>query len=66
MVSRELLGPSDLFGAQTLYIYETTEIIMVRKDKNLVLAAFQVVPPGLESLDNSQKLAIVGLIAYLC
>ena len=38
---------------------------MVRKDENLMLAAFQVVAPGLESLNNSQKLAVVGFIACL-
>ena len=40
MVSEELLGPANLSGAQTLRIYETTEIIMVRKDENFMLAAF--------------------------
>ena len=66
MVSRELLGPADLSGAQTLRIHETTEVVVVRKDENLMLAAFQVVAPGLESLDDSQKLAVVGLILCLC
>ena len=66
MVSRELLGPADLSGAQALRIHETTEVIVVRKDENLMLTTFQVVPPGLESLDNSQKLAVVGLIACFC
>ena len=65
MISRELLGPTDLSGAQALCIHELTEVIVVRKDENLMLAAFQVVPPGLESLDDSQKLAVVGLIACL-
>ena len=65
MVSRELLGPADLSGAQALRIHETTEVIVVRKDKNLMLAAFKVVAPGLKSLDNNQKLAVVGLIACL-
>ena len=65
MVSREFLGPADLSGAQALRIHETTEVIVVRKDENLMFAAFQVVAPGLESLDDSQQLAVVGLIAYL-
>ena len=63
MVLRELLGPADLSGAQAFRIHETTEVIMVRKDKNLMLTTFQVVPPGLESLDNSQKLTVVGLVS---
>ena len=48
----ELLGPTDLSGAQVLYIDETTEVIVVRKDKNLMLATFQIVTPRFENLDN--------------
>ena len=36
----EFLGLADLSGAQTLCIHETTEVIVVHKDKNLMLAAF--------------------------
>ena len=39
---------------------------MVRKDENLMLAAFQVVTPRLEGFDDSQKLTIVGLVSCLC
>ena len=53
MVLRELLGPADLSGAQALCIHETTEIIMVCKDKNLMLTAFQVVAPSLECFNDS-------------
>ena len=66
MVSRELLGPADLSGAQALRIYETTEVIMVCKDENLMLATFQIVTPRLEGFDDSQKLTVVGLISCLC
>ena len=48
MVLGELLGPADLFGAQALCIYETTEIIVVRKDENLMLVVFEVVALSLE------------------
>ena len=40
MVSRELLGPTDLSGAQTFRIYKLTKVIMVRKNKNLIFVAF--------------------------
>ena len=40
VITRELLDPLDLFRAQALYIHKLTEVIMVRKDKNLVFAAF--------------------------
>ena len=39
---------------------------MVRKDENLMLAAFQIVTPCLEDFNNGQKLAVVGLITCLC
>ena len=39
MVSKELLGLADLSGAQALRIHETTEVIMLRKDENLMLVA---------------------------
>ena len=65
MVLRELLGPADLSGAQALCIYEMTEVIMVRKDENLMLAAFQIVTPRLKGFDNGQKLTVVGRVLYL-
>ena len=63
MILRELLGPTDLSGAQALRIHESTEVIVVRKDENLMLAAFQVVTPRLEGFDDSQKLTVVGLVS---
>ena len=52
MVSRELLGPADLSGARALYIHETIEVIMVHKDENFMFAAFQVVMPSFECLND--------------
>ena len=52
VVSRELLGPTDLARAQALHIYESTEVIIVSKDEDLVFAAFQVVAPSLKNLNN--------------
>ena len=66
MVSREFLSLANLFEAQTLCIHETTEIIVVRKYKNLLLAAFKVMTPCFKSFDNSQKLIIVGLVLGFC
>ena len=60
------MGPTDLSGAQALCIHELTEVIMVRKDENLMLAAFQIVTPRLEGFNNSQKFTIVGLVSCLC
>ena len=63
VITKELLGPMDLSGALALCIYETTEVIMVHKDENLMLAAFQIVTPRLEDFDNSQNLIVVGLVS---
>ena len=65
MVSRELLGPADLSETQTLRIHETTEVIVVRKNENLMLTAFQIVTLCLEGFDNGQKLDVVSFIACL-
>ena len=40
IISEELLGPTDLSGAQALCIDESTEIIIVGKYQNFMLAAF--------------------------
>ena len=40
VVSRKFLSPTDLSGAQALQIHETTEVIVIRKDENLMLTAF--------------------------
>ena len=37
---------------------------MVRKDKNLMLAAFLIVASRLKGFDNSQKFTVVGLVSY--
>ncbi len=52
VVLREFLGSIDLTRAQTFYIHESTEVIMVNKDKNLIFATFQIVTPSLKSLNN--------------
>ena len=52
VVTREFLRPADLSGAQTLCIYEPTEVVIVGKYQDFVLAAFQIVTPGLKSLNN--------------
>ena len=38
---------------------------MVYKDKDFALAAFQIVTPYFEGFDDSQKLAVVGLVLSL-
>ncbi len=40
MIIREFLGSANLTKAQTFYIYESTKVVMVRKDKNLKFVMF--------------------------
>ena len=40
VVTRELLGPMDLFGAQTFCVYELTEVVVVGEYKYLMLKLF--------------------------
>ncbi len=62
VVSKELLGPADLTRAQAFRIYESTQIIIVSKDEDLVFVAFQNVAPSLKGFNNSQELLIVSLV----
>lgn len=40
VILREFLGPADLAKTQNLYINKLTEVVMIGKHKNFVLAAF--------------------------
>ena len=40
MVLEELLGPTDLSGAQALYIHEAIKVVMIYEDEHFVFAAF--------------------------
>ena len=40
IVLGELLGPTDLSGAQALYIYKATKVVIVCEDKHFLLATF--------------------------
>ena len=40
VVTREFLGPADFSGAQTLYVYKPTEVVIVGEYEQLMLEAF--------------------------
>ena len=63
MILKKLLGPADLTRAQVLHIYKLTEVIIVNKEENLILAVFQLVIPSLKDFNNSRELLIVNLVA---
>lgn len=62
IVTKELLSPTDLMGAQALYIHKLTEIIMIDKYKNLILTTFQVVVLSFKGFNNSQEILILSFI----
>ncbi len=65
VVSRELLGPVDLTRAQTFCIHESTEVVVVSEDKDLIFAAFQVMVSSLKSFKNRHKLLIICFVPSL-
>ena len=39
VITREFLGPADLFEAQTLCVYKLSEIVIIGKHKDFILRA---------------------------
>ena len=65
IVSKELLGLADLTRAQVFCIHELTEVIIVNKDKDLIIVVFQIIAPSLNDENDSQELLIISLILSL-
>lgn len=65
LVVKELLGLTNLIRAQTLLIYELTQVIIVFKDENLVFIALSIVSQGFKSFKNIQKLLNMSLYRVL-
>lgn len=63
MVLKELLRPSNLFGAQAFHIYELKKVIVIFQNQNFVFVAFEVVPPSLEGFNNGEELAIMSFLS---
>lgn len=53
VVIKELLDPMNLTKTQNFFIYKFAKIIIIYKNKNLVVAVFEVVLLGFISLDYS-------------
>lgn len=56
----------DLRKAQSFYINKLIKIVIVSKDKHLILSAFKIVASSFKSLNNSQKLIIMSFITSFC
>ena len=66
MILRELLISANLSETQIFYIHKATKVVVVYKDKYFLLITFQIVMPYFKNVNNSQKLAIVGLVLNFC
>ena len=53
MVAGKLLSQVDLFGAQTLCIYELIKVVIIYENEHLVFAAFQIMMLYLKSFYNN-------------
>lgn len=53
---------SDLFEAQNFYFYEVIKVIIIRKNQDLILAIFEIVPLCFKNFNNRQKFAILDFI----
>ena len=40
IVLRKFVGPTDLFGTPSLYVYELSKVVIVSKHKNFMLIIF--------------------------
>lgn len=65
IISKELLGLSDLSRAQAFYISKPIEIVVVHEYKNFVLKIFKIVLQGYKSFNNMKKFFIVDLVSSL-
>ena len=63
IVPEELLGPTDLFRAETLYIHKVAKVVVIGKHKNFVFATFWIMKQYFEYFNNCQKLTVVNLIS---
>ena len=62
MVFWQLLSLTNLLKTQVFCIHEALKVIVVCKHKNFMFTAFKVMLLCFKSLDNGQKLIIVGFI----
>lgn len=52
MISRELLGLTDLTRIQNFCIHKLIKVIILYKYQNFVFVALQIVKPGIENFNN--------------
>ena len=63
MILAKLLGTPDLAKTQVFCIYETTKVVMISKNKDLIFATCWIMPPCFEGFNNGQKLTVVSFVS---
>lgn len=62
IVSKIPLSSKDLSTALAFHITKAMQVVMIYKNKNIMLTTFQIMASGLESFNNSQKFVIISFI----
>ena len=62
-IARKLLSLADLAKTQALCIHESSTIIVISENDNLVFATFQIITPCFEDFNDSQKLTVVSFVS---
>lgn len=62
---QQLLSSAYLPGAQVFRFYNIASIVVINKNKNFMLATFLLTGSRFQYINNSQKLASVGLVSSL-
>lgn len=63
MILKKFLSLSNLLKDLNFYIYELIKIVVISKNKDLILAIVQIMTSNLKSFNNSQELPIVDYIS---
>lgn len=62
IIPREFLATTNLFYAQILCIYKMRNIVIVNREKNLILAVFKIVTSSFESFNHCKKINIINFV----
>ena len=66
IILKKFVSLINLSRAQIFYIYETTKVVIIYKNKYLIFITFQIVILCFKDFDNSQKFAIISFILSFC
>lgn len=65
IVLKQCLSSIHLSRAKAFYILKLTQIVMISKNEDLILATFQIMMPDFKNFNNCRKYAIIDLYQVL-